>query len=262
MDANKRHELHSNELVDFLMNLPEYLKENKNMAIGVVLIIVGLISWPLLNNMKKASNLDKQIELTAVLSELEMGKMSVLAQMQTGKSESLNTLLVAATNLQEQAAKVGDGNMESLALIKRAQALRSDIHFRKEAVAVDIVASQMKQAQEAYQSALDKAQMPVLKAMAQFGLGLCSEESGQLDQAKDIYQKIVAEPAYAPTPIPAQAKQRLESLADNNAKFAFVAPPAPLPTLPAATAPVMSASQTPAPAVAVPQPAAADANSK
>jgi len=255
MDANKRHELHSNELVDFLTNLPEYLKENKNMVIGAVLIVVGLISWPLLNNMKKESNLGKQIELTAALSELEMGKMSVLAQMQTGKSESLNTLLVAAAHLQEQAAKVGDGNMESLALIKRAQALRSDIHFRKEAVAADVVASQMKQAQEAYQSALDKARMPVLKAMAQFGLGLCSEESGQLDQAKDIYQKIVTEAGYVPTPIPAQAKQRLEALADNNAKFAFVAPPA-------AQGPVISVPQTPAPAVAVPQPAAADANSK
>ncbi len=259
MDANKRHELHSNELVDFLKNLPEYLKENKNMVIGVALIVVGLISWPLLNNMKKESNLGKQIELTAALSELEMGKMSVLAQMQNEKSESLNTLLVAATHLQEQAAKVGDDNMESLALIKRAQALRSDIHFRKEATAADVVSSQMKQAQEAYQSALDKSKMPVLKAMAQFGLGLCSEELGQLDQAKDLYQKIVAEPAYAPTPIPAQAKQRLEAMTDNNAKFVFVAPPAEAP----AVGPWLDgASQTPAPVADAPQPAAADANSK
>ena len=61
--------------------------------------------------------------------------------------------------------------------------------------------------------------------MAQFGLGLCSEELGQTDQAAELYQQIVEDENYKATVFPTQAQRRLDTLSDNTEVFNFAAVP-------------------------------------
>ena len=84
---------------------------------------------------------------------------------------------------------------------------------------------QVQKAKDAYQKAFEVAETHTIKAMAQFGLALCSEELGQIDQAAEIYQQIVEDESYKATVLPAQAQQRLDTLTDNSEVFNFAAVP-------------------------------------
>ena len=137
------------------------------------------------------------------------------------KTEALNTMLVNADSLMKKASDVDNPNLSALAQIKAAQAIRMELHLRPE-VDAETLETQIQKAKDAYQKALEKADMPTIKAMALLGLGLCSEELGQTDQAAEIYQKIVADESYKPTVLAAQAQQRLDGLESNIESFNFV----------------------------------------
>jgi tetratricopeptide (TPR) repeat protein len=251
MDSKERHEMMSNELADWIGQIPDFLKQYRNQLLGLVLVIVGLVSWPILNRWRQEADFVTETEVSQALESLDVGKFLALqAAAQTSPQDNSaagESLLVTADKLAEQAKKSPNDNLAAITLIKRGQALRTDLLYRKDAVTDDAAAAQIKQAQEAYQQAFDKAKLPTVKAMAQFGLGICSEELGQLDQAKEIYQKIADDATYAGTPLPAAAKDRIEKLADNNAKYTFVEAPKP--------APVAMPIAAPAGAKAVAQPA-------
>jgi tetratricopeptide (TPR) repeat protein len=255
MDSKHRHELMHNELADWIGKLPELARTYRNQIIGIVLVIIGLISWPLLNRWKQESNFTAEAQVIEQINAAEMGKyMAMNAYSAQPDSNNLNTassLLVAANNLADEAKKAPTPNLAALALIKRGQALRTELLLKKEFVPQDIVSAQIKQAQDAYQQAFDKATAPTVKAMAQFGLGLCSEESGQLEQAKAFYQKIVDDEAYVGTPLIAMAKNRIANMTDNNAKYNFVDTPKPAPVAAEPQIQMMPAPTTPAPAPAV-----------
>jgi len=254
----------TNELAEWIGKLPGLVKEYRNQIIGVCLIIVGLISWPILNRWRAESDAKAQAEVSSVLEQLEVSKLSLLRQQQDATAaDAVSNLLVAANNLEKEAEKAPNGDLAAIALIKRGQALRADLLYRKELVTEDVVSSQIKQAQESYQKALSKAEMPVVKAMALFGQGLCSEELGQLDQAKDIYQKIVNEAAYTGTPVAVLAQERIQKMADNNVKYTFVDKPKEqpaviqpqvqiLPATPESTAPGIQAAPADLPKVEIP----------
>jgi tetratricopeptide (TPR) repeat protein len=195
----------------------------------VILVAVGLISWPILNRWRQESDFAAEVELSQTLDSLEMDKfLAVRSPAQNAPQDTgAESFLVTANNLAEQAKKAPTKDLAALALIKQGQALRTDLLYRKEIIAEDAAASQIKQAQEAYQQAFDKAALPTLKAMAQFGLGICSEELGQLEQAREIYQKIANDTSYAGTSLPTAAKDRIEKMADNNTKYTFVEKPKP-----------------------------------
>ena len=56
-------------------------------------------------------------------------------------------------------------------------------------------ARQITQAQTSYQQALERASSsPALAATAQFGLGLCDEELGNLDKARQTYRAVAENP--------------------------------------------------------------------
>ncbi|MHC4554087.1 MAG: tetratricopeptide repeat protein, partial [Planctomycetota bacterium] len=108
--------------------------------------------------------------------------------------------------------------------IKAAQAIRTELHLRKD-VDADMLERQIQKAEGAYQEAFEIADTPTIKAMAQFGLGLCSEELGQTDQAAEVYRQIVEDESYKATVLPGQAQRRLDTLADNTEVFNFAAVP-------------------------------------
>lgn len=238
MDSKERHELMNNELADWIGHIPDFLNTYRNQLIGVALVIIGLISWPILNRWRQESDFAAKAAIVKELDSLEMGKYQALSQQQDSQQEfKADSFLITANNLADEAKKAPTEDLSAIALIKRGQALRMDLIYRKDAVTDDVSAAQIKQAREAYQQAFDKAQMPVVKAMAQFGLGLCFEESGQLEEAKAAYQKMVDEPSYAGTPLPAAAKDRIDKMVDNNVKYVFAEPVKPATPLPAAITP-------------------------
>jgi predicted negative regulator of RcsB-dependent stress response len=227
MDAEHRHELKANELAEGLKNLPQWIKDNANTIIGIVLIAAALITWPMF---KKMANKKELAEATTITNSIQMMDQDIVAVLQApaddmlAKSEALDTLLVNADTLLGQASETDNGNLSALARIKAAQAIRTELHLRQE-VDAEMLERQIQKAQEAYQQALKSADTPSITAMAEFGLALCSEELGQIDQAAELYQTIANNESYKATVFPTQAQKRLDTLSDNTEVFTFDAVP-------------------------------------
>lgn len=227
MDSEHRHELKTNELAESLAHLPELIKKNVNMIIGVILIIVGLITWPMFNKMNKKKEMAEQSEITQTIQRLEKDVYKVLqvpAEDAQAKTEALNTLLINADALLDRASGIEKPDLAALAYIKAAQAIRTELHLRPE-VDADRLETQIQKAKDAYQKAFETADTATCKAMAQFGLGLCSEELGQTAQATEIYQQIIDEESYKPTVFPTLAQKRIDGVEDNVETFNFAKVP-------------------------------------
>ena len=126
--------------------------------------------------------------------------------------------------------------MAALALIKQAEALRTELHYRPGSISVQDLTNQINQAKAAYAEAVQKSSANAsLKATAEFGLGLCEEELSNFQGAQQIYQGIVAKADYEGTVAKAAARQRLETMDDYRQKVVFK--PAPKPA--AATQPTI-----------------------
>ena len=112
--------------------------------------------------------------------------------------------------------------MAAFALIKRAEALRMELHYRQGNVSKQEVAAQINQAKASYTEALERCPTnPTLMATAKFGLGLCEEELGNFEVAEQIYRDITLNPDLDCTIAAAQAKLRLETMADYKQKIVF-----------------------------------------
>ena len=119
--------------------------------------------------------------------------------------------------------------MAALALIKRAEALRAELHYGN--VEEEYLINQTNLAKASYTEALEKCPTnPSLAASAKFGLGLCEEELGNFEQARAIYQDIAGNPDFENTLAQTRAKRRLETMSDFQQKIAFK--PAPKPATP------------------------------
>lgn len=223
MDSQHRHELKSNELADGLKNLPGLIKDNANTIIGIILIGTALITWPMFSKMSREKEIAEQVDATRSIQMMDQDIYAVLQAPDDdmlAKSEALDTLLINADALLEKASDIDNPNLSALAEIKAAQAIRTELHLRKE-VDAEMLDRQIQKARDAYQKAFETADTSAIKAMAQFGLALCSEELGQTDQAAEIYQQITANEDYKATVFPTQAEHRLDTLSDNIEVFNF-----------------------------------------
>lgn len=233
MDSEHRHDLKTNELAGWISQTPEFVKRNASTIIGVVLIIIGLMTWPMFNRMRAEAG---TAEGAAVAESIQNLERDIYAVIQAGekdaeaRQQATSTLLVSANALLEQADKTDDADVAALARIKAAQALRAELHFRADMIDVQDAHTRVGQAQEAYKKAAETAVSPTLKAMAQFGLGLCAEELGQRDEAAAIYKAIVDAKEYVATIFPAQAQRRMDGLDENMSTVTFA--PAPLEAAP------------------------------
>jgi len=250
MDTEHRHELKTNELVNLLTHFPQFLKNNANMLIGIGLIVIGLVTWPLFSRMKQQkviaedSKVSKSIQL---IGQDIMAALGAYREKPDQLNPALDTILVNANALMELTSETDNPNLEALAYIKAAQAIRTELQLRKDMVNAETVDAQIQKAQDAYEKASNVAVMPTMKAMAQFGLGLCAEERGQTQQAAEIYSAITKDESFAATVFPAQAQSRLDALRENAESFTFVeAEPAQIeeaPVAPAAEAPQVQVEQ-------------------
>jgi len=238
MKSEHRHELKTNELAEWLGNLPQWTKENLTIIIVVLAVVVAASAFYVRYRYSKSAVVEEQLEFTNLLNQLSASKMQVLSAQAQGRDLSF-ILLQPANSLGTFAQNAKSNQMAALALIKQAEALRTELHYRPGTVSEQDVTAQINQAKAAYNEAIQNrlrgASNPSLTAAAEFGLGLCEEELGNFEKAQQIYQSIAENPDFEGTVPVAQAKHRLDTMADYKQKVIFK----PAPTPPVATKPTI-----------------------
>ena len=233
MKSKHRHDLKTNELAEWIGNLPQWARENRRMIIYVLIVavlVIGSALWYWYN--KNVESVREQLKFTSLLSQLSQSKVQIV----TARAEGVDTsimLIQLADNLQAAAQSAKDDQIAALALIKHAEALRTALHYRQGIVSRVELKATINRARAGYGEALDALKKaspnPSLTAAAKFGLGLCEEELGNFKDAKQIYGDIVADPNLEGTVAVSQAKLRLETMADYKQKVVFKPSPKPKP---------------------------------
>ena len=226
MKSDHRHELKTNELAEWLSNLPEWTKENLTTIILAVVLLAaaaGVYIWRGYN--RNVAQNRQHVEFTGLLNQLSAGKMQIVQAQSQGRDQSF-MLLQPANSLETFAQHTKNGRIAALALIKRAEALRAELHYGT--VQKEYLISQTNLAKASYEKAIEKCpDDPSLAAAAKLGLGLCEEELGNFEQARQIYQEIAANSEFAATVAAVQAKRRLAVMADYERQIVFRSKPTP-----------------------------------
>ncbi len=248
MKAKHRHELKTNELAEWLMNFPQWAKENLTTIIYVsvlIVVVAGLYIWRVYN--RNVVAVKKQLEFTGYLTQISRNKMDILRAHAQGVDFSY-ILLRPADGLRTFAQNTKNNTVAALALIKRAQALRTELHYRQGTIDSRLLTTQINLAKESYNEAIPRLMRagtqgtiyPSLMAMAKFGLGLCEEELANFSQARQIYRDIVANPDFECTVAAVQAQLRLDTMAGYQEKL--ILKPSPKPMLPTSMRPEIELS--------------------
>lgn len=228
MKTDHRHELKANELAEWLTSLPQWANENRTSIIivsALILAFAALYTWRLHS---KNITTQKQLELTSLAGQLLTGKTQILQAHEQGKDISF-ILLQTAESLKNLAENTKDNQMAAFALIKQAETLRTELHYRQESLSVQEASGQLNRAKAAYTKALDRCpDNPLLTSAAKFGIGLCEEELGNFEMAEQIYRDIASNPSFAGSIAAAQAKARLETMADYKQTVVFKPAPKPV----------------------------------
>ena len=226
MDSEHRHELKTNELAQFLSNLPAFLKENTRNIIGIALIAAAVFTYFYFREKKKTTVNMEQAQNTALIQQMANNKIEAInIEPETAPLE--NAFTVAANELQKAADTTKESPIAvALMLIKKGESLRTELHYSTSQPDEQVITDQIAQAVQAYEQALTQAQgNATMTAMATFGLGLCAEELGDFEKATQIYTDIAQNAAFEGTLFPDQAKFRLDILEDHKGTFQFVATP-------------------------------------
>lgn len=244
MKSDHRHELKTNELADWIAHFPQWFKDNGKTIVGVTAVLVLAIAvygWNRYSN--NVLDVRHRAGFTQELMQFGGLKRQVYQDAMDGQDSSV-LLHQSAGSLATLAGEASGDLMAALALIKRAEALRAELHYQKGEIARENVTGQIEQARASYEQAVAKAAgYPSLTSMARHGLGLCEEELGNLDQAKQIFQGIVADERLAGTVGQAAAQQRLAGVMQYTREIAFAK--APEPVAPADILPPIGSSLVP-----------------
>jgi hypothetical protein len=236
MKSEHRHELKTNELADWLAHFPQWIQDNRSTLIGAVVGIVLVIAVYFVRFYRKdVVSVRQHVQLTGLVTQIPSQKMTSARAASQGTDQSI-ALLSIGQDLKKFADGSGNDRLAALALIKHAETLRAELHYRPTAPGSEEGARQIEQAQSSYQAALARAaSIPALAATAQFGLGLCEEELGNLDKAKEIYREVAQKAEYDGTTAQAAAADRLQTVDDYRGAVTFR--PAPQPKTEGASAP-------------------------
>ncbi len=236
MKSEHRHELKTNELAQWLANFPQWLKDNLRTIIYVAIVVVVVVTayiWK--NYQKNVVAVREKRNFTNLITRLPQSKMQILRAQAQGFDTSYN-LLQVADSLQAIANNSKNKLMAALALIKRAEILRMELHYRYGIVADQDIAIPINKAIASYEKALkllsahnldatvtepaDIRSLP-LAAAAKLGLGLCEEEKGNFTEAQRLYRLLSDSPVFAATTAAVTASRRLEVMADYQKKIVF-----------------------------------------
>ena len=222
MKSERRHELATNELADWIVHFPQWFEENRTTIIAGAIIVAGLIAYTIFFYSRQSQTEEqKQVQTTALLEQLQWQKQTVMR----GKTQELGVsdiFLNTAGGLQAAAAEAENPLLSALAMIKRAQALRAELHYRPKIAESDIQKYQLEQAKKIYEQALEKAESePEIAAMAEYGIALCLEDMGDFTEAEKLYEKIADSAEYQGCSFQARAKFRAQTLSDYRGKVFF-----------------------------------------
>lgn len=237
MRPEHRHELKTNDLVEWLSNLPQWFEKNRNTIIYVavaVIVIGGFLFW--YNYQKNVVAIREKTHFTELLTQLRQRKLQILYSYTQGIDASLE-LLELAKGLSNLAQATTNIQIAALALIEQGQILRTELHYRLNSPDQNQIQNQITEAKVAYNEAVNiltskgednaKKLYPSLIAEAKFGLGLCEEELGNFDNAKQIYREIIETKEFEISTVAAQAGQRLNTMDAYQQKVVFKPPPEP-----------------------------------
>ncbi|MHC4692463.1 MAG: tetratricopeptide repeat protein [Planctomycetota bacterium] len=231
MKSDHRHELKTNELAEWIANLPQWARDNGKIVIGVS-VVAALVIGSALWYWRKTNVVlvEQQLEFTNLIAKLPQNKMQVLMAQSSGRDTSY-VLNQTADALEIVANSTQDENMAALALIKRAESLRAGVHYSQETVNLANLRTAVERAKVAYTKAISMAENNLpLMAIARFGLGLCEEEVGNFDGAEKIYREVIENSDFEGTTAVARAQRRLETIGDYRKRIVFK--PAPIPKPP------------------------------
>jgi tetratricopeptide (TPR) repeat protein len=236
MKSEHRHELKTNMLAEWIVNLPQWAREEGKMVIYVSVVAVlvigsGLWYWRKI----RVESVQRQLEFTNLIARLSQNKMQILMGQSRGSDTSF-TLIETAAALDTMAGSAKEEQMAALALVERADALRASLYYRQQSVNQTELQTTINEAKAAYNEAIEKAATHTsIVAMAKFGLGLCEEELGNFEAARQIYRDIIANSNFEGTTTVAKAKDRLDTMADYEQRIAFRTRPIPKQTQPPTT---------------------------
>ena len=233
MDTEHRHELKVNELADWIVHVPQFFRENLRWILGGSLILIAVLVF-MFGRGIRANAFDYQLsQTTGQIEALQRAQLMVIQNQMQDNPAVMDTLFSSANKLEISAQESKYPSLAALALIKRGDALRMDLHYNGEDADASVVQSRLDAARKAYNDAIAKAKGTPneveLTALAQFGLAITSEEAGQFDEAKAAYKAIVDNAEFAITPVVRQARHRLSIMDEQKEQFTFVDAPKPVP---------------------------------
>lgn len=222
MKSERRHELATNELADWITHFPQWFEENKTTVIVGAVIAVGLIAYTIFFYSRESKVGEQKQEMAAaMLEQLGWERQTVLQGKVQGMGVS-DIFLNTAGSLSSVAEETDNQFLSALALIKKAEALRTELHYRPVPAEADVQKYQLEQAKTIYQQALTKAKgNRSLSAMAEYGTALCLEDMGDFDGAKKLYEKIADSAEYQGSSFETRAKFRAETMDDYKQKVYF-----------------------------------------
>jgi tetratricopeptide (TPR) repeat protein len=190
---------------------------------ALTVVVVGLYVYT--RYQKDVVAAQEQTQLTSLLARASRLRIRILKAQVSGYDLSANLIRVA-NDLESISRETKDERISALALIKRAQSLRTELHYRLgDAREIDMT-QQLDRAKDSYNLAIAKAaSSPSLMAAAKYGLGLCEEELGNFKRSEEIYNSIIEDENFLGTVALEQAKLRLKIMPDYMKRLVFAPPP-------------------------------------
>jgi tetratricopeptide (TPR) repeat protein len=222
MKSERRHELATNELADWIANFPQWFNENLTTIIIGTVVVVGLIVYTMFYYHREKRVWDKKdAQIAAMLDGLSSQKQTAREGKQKGLAVS-DIFINTASTYQAYADETQNQILSALAMIKRAESLRTELHYRSKMAEPDVSNFQLQQARKIYEQALEKAKGdPTVAAMAEYGAALCLEDIGDFKGAKTVYDRIAQAEEYKGTLYSARAKLRASTLSDSQEMVIF-----------------------------------------
>lgn len=259
MKSEHRHELKTNELADWMAHFPEWAQKNARTLTGAAILIVvvgAAFFWVQYN--KNVRVVGERVRFSNLLGELPQVKQITLSQ---PGQEGSNRLGLVAAGLGKYASKSSNKTMSAMAYLKRAEALRSELHYSATPLDQGELAGRITPIQESYRLAEEKATTDAsIRAAARYGQGLCYEELKQFSDAETQYQAMVADESLKGTAGQAAAEYRLLVLPHYQQGLTFRPAPEPEPETETASVVPEFSEDVNAPVVGPTLPEAMDSN--
>ena len=224
MKSEHRHELKSNELAEWLGNLPEWFRDNL-ITIIILVVAIGLFAaffgWRFYS--KNIVQVGEDERFTTIVDNIMAVKSQIVSQQLASQSSDMSyMLLTQADDIEKFAAGAKNDNIAALAYVKAADSIRSELHYTLDAIDKDYLAEKINQAKALYNKAMEvNPANNTVKASATFGLGLCSEELGDFNDARKVYEAIVKNESFKGTIVVNKATLRLITMDDYKQPIEF-----------------------------------------